>query len=139
VSFQITVEGLTEKQEALRAFGGQFQDAVDEGLREGGAPIVYDLQSYPDEPANSSYTRTFDYMHSITPVDMTIVSPGVFEASGHMPYDIFLRGTSDGSYLGAWMHLNIWVPLVDIVQNRIQGVYDAIGRSISDLAARLGL
>lgn len=139
MSFQISVEGLDELRNGFKEFSNQIQDAVDDGLREGGEPIVLDLMTYPPYEMGSSYTRTFNYMQSITPIEMTVVSPGVFEASGHMPYDIFLRGTSDGSYPGAYMHVGRWETLVQIALNRLQGVRDAIDRKIGDLAARLGL
>lgn len=136
--FKVTVEGAAEEAKALGSAAEQLQEAIDDGLREGGAPIVYDLQAYPAPVPGSPYVRTFNYQQSVTPVDATIVAPGVFEASATVDYAVWERGVITGGGQ-APVHVGRWQTLVSIRDSRIGFIAEVIARKIEQLMARLGI
>lgn len=140
--------GLTEKIAALTEFAEQIPDAAEQGMREGMQPIRQAMYTYPDqpgymgkrEPAPALYERTNNYRDGISQVQLYQEAGGVVgEIDSGAPYSIYLRGTPDGSYGGAWMHLGIWQPLFDIVEQFLPGISERIQANIDQLAARLGL
>lgn len=135
---KVTVEGAAEESKALYVAADQLQEAIDDGLREGGAPIVVDLEQYPDVVPGSPYVRTLRYLGSVTPIDQTVVAPGVFEAGAMIDYAIWERGDMGGGGQ-APVHVGRWQTLVSIRNSRIGFMAEVIARKIEQLIARLGI
>ncbi len=147
--FKVEIVGLDEKRAQLSDFQLQVNDAIAAGLQEGRLPIAQAMRTYPPQPPfmGAPTTREIHLYHQTGNYGQRITTPYIQQSGGYVTaeidsgadYSIYLRGTPDGSYAGAWMHLGIWQPLFDILEQFLPGVSDAIERRIDALIERLGL
>lgn len=127
----ITTENLRETIDAFRRSVDGVPDTIRVALFESLQDIRGDVVTYPPEPPYAGtrnygirswkpYQRTMNYANTTTPITVTqrggeIV--GYFATPAD--YAVYLRGETDGSYLGAWMHRPFWESLQSILERRL--------------------
>jgi hypothetical protein len=124
----INIRGATEKIGQLRALKQGIRPELETAMNEAGQILMDGTQYYP--PSQGDHRRSGLYGKTQT---FNVFSNGaqVFgQANYQQPYSIYLRGTQDGSYRGAWMHLGIWESLADIIER-------VLPRMVAKLSDRL--
>ncbi|HLY25470.1 MAG TPA: hypothetical protein VKQ72_03960 [Aggregatilineales bacterium] len=155
MSTELNVEGLESTAEQIAAVQAGLNDALQEGLRDAMQPIRDAVSTYPPVPPYVGsggrggrggpahhkphpYARTGAYGSSVTPVQ---VEGDGSEVSGYFatpaPYAIYLRGTPDGSYGGAWMHTPYWQSLKSILDALLPEATDVLQRGVDDFISRV--
>lgn len=133
----LEITGLDEAIKQTQATSAGLPPALEDGVYAAGFPAYFATVDYAPERPGSSYARTFNYAANVS-TELTIAGDEIdFEIKQGAPYSIFLRGTADGGYLGAWMHVGRWRPLVDIVRTftpvfivKLQDAVDKFIRSV---------
>ena len=146
---QVDVEGLDAAIEQVAAIQEGLSGELQDGLQGAMQPIRDAVSSYPPVPpyvgsggmahhTPRPYTRTGYYGSSITPVQ---VDGDGAEVSGYFatpaPYAIYLRGTPDGSYSGAWMHTPYWQSLNSIITSLLPDAIDILQGRVDDFISRI--
>lgn len=127
-----TITGLREAARGLNAVHDGLPHTVSGGMNEAVKPIHRATAAYAPQ-RNSSHKRTGMYGKTQT--------SGVYWRGSdtygyvYMPakYAIWLRGTPDGSYLGAWMHRGWWRSLKSILDEHLPRAVAIIERRVQQL------
>lgn len=151
MKISVTTEYVQENVQALRELREGVPREARLGVEMGLKPIVSALKEYPAVPTYvgsqkrphlvglNTYRRTGMYGREIS---QPLVSYTEGEIVGTIvskaPYSKWVRGDLSG-YLGAWMHLNIWEPVQDIVDRLLPQAQQRIEAGIEALIKRLGL
>lgn len=136
----IEIDGLKEATDALAKVDTELPSQIKTAMYEATFPIADATASYPERP-ETEYVRTGRYGRSVG----TIIETDGYDIVGivgasmwdQVPYSIYLRGTEDGSYRGAWMHTFWWESLYSIAQRLVPSAIEKLRDRINEFIANI--
>ena len=139
----LEVEGTSEKSSALKHVTTGMPKALDIGLTAGMQPIASRMRAYPAQPAprnpKHAYARTNKYRDmTIGPLVQYMGSGVEGKITSSAPHSIYVRGDLEG-YPGAWMHLGVWQPVQEIVDEETPHIVERIQQQVDQLIEEAGL
>lgn len=135
VQFGIQVTGTAENIAALAAISEGAVDELPDTVQQAAFPAYYALANY-DAPAVPTYTRTYQMQQSVYAIVHAEGPQAAVEIGGNQEL-YWTRGTPDGNYGGAWMHLGRWRTFKDIVDTLIPVAVAKVQQALDALIARV--
>lgn len=137
MKIQLQISGLQEALQKFRDAPREIKRRLKADVEIAGLPFYSAITTYPNAPARSHYTRSYQYRDTATGKPQITMDTVAYVITTPMPYARYLRGDLEDGYPGAWMHVGRWESLQHIVDRLQPGFARHIQEALDDYIHRV--